>query len=406
MIRTLIAAVALTSSLLITAPIAVAATPVAATQARTGPRGALVSSDHLGHLTREQAADYLTGYEIDPVQVRREVDLFRIVYRTPGVTGRSTTASALIALPSTGARTLPTVAWLHGTRAYRGYTGSMSDDFDRAAAIQFAAAGYATVAPDYLGLGVGPGHHPYLLAEPTVTASIDALHAARTFAGRAGKRLDHRVLVSGFSQGGVATMQVGEALQRGEGGSFRASALAPISGPLDIRHEELPATLDGRLDGRSAAFYLGYLITAWNRVHPIYRSPAEVFRAPYDRQVEQLFDGSHREEDIFAALPDSPAGLFTDGFLARLAHPTGTLRRVLAANDEPCSWRPRMPVRFYAGAADRDVLFTNSVSCQRSLAARGVRAPVINVGDVGHFPSASRSLPLVLSWFDRTTAGR
>jgi hypothetical protein len=100
-------------------------------------------------------------------------------------------------------------------------------------------------------------------------------------------------------------------------------------------------------------------------------------------------------------MPDSPAGLFTDAFLAQLAPPTGTLRRAFAANDEPCSWRPRVPVRLYAGTADREVTFANSVSCQHDLAARGVRAPLVNVGPVDHHPSGRRSLPLVLAWFDR-----
>ncbi|MFC5832793.1 hypothetical protein [Nonomuraea insulae] len=32
---------------------------------------------------------------------------------------------------------------------------------DRAAALLFAGAGHAVSAPDYLGLGTGPGHHTY-----------------------------------------------------------------------------------------------------------------------------------------------------------------------------------------------------------------------------------------------------
>ena len=59
--------------------------------------------------------------------------------------GRTTTASALVVLPRTREHTLRTVAWLHGTRVYRGDTGS---------AVLFAASGYATVAPDCLGLAL------------------------------------------------------------------------------------------------------------------------------------------------------------------------------------------------------------------------------------------------------------
>ncbi|MFL6118671.1 MAG: hypothetical protein ACJ73U_03540, partial [Actinophytocola sp.] len=182
---------------------------------------------------------------------------------------------------------------------------------------------------------------------------------------------------------------------------FGLRAVAGIAGPYDIRGQEIPAALDGRLDGVSATLYLGYAITAWNRVHRLYDSPAEAFRAPYDRVVESLFDSDHEELDVVNALPHTPQELFTDEFLARLAHPDGALAAVLAANDDACDWRPRVPVRLFAGTADRDVVFANSVSCQAALRAHGTRdSEVVDVGEVDHFISARVALPQVLTWFD------
>lgn len=401
---TRVAAAVLCAGMLFAVPVTATAVPLATDSVvhhQVGYRGDLVSAQVIAQLSREQVATYLAGYDLDPASARHGVDLYLVGYRTVGVDGKPTTASALSVLPRTDARTLRTVAWLHGTRAYREYTGSMSENLDRAAAVQFAAAGYVTAAPDYLGLGVGPGHHPYMLTKPTVTASIDSLRATRTLAARVGKRLDRKVLVTGFSQGGQASMLVGRALQQGADGYFRLAALAPIAGPHDIRGQELPSALDGRLDGRSAGFYLGYAMTAWNRSHDIYESPGDAFRAPYDQTVEGLFDGTHTEEEIFAALPATPQELFTDSFLAELANPTGTLRRVLAVNDDACrDWRPRVPVRLYAGTADRDVVFSNSESCQRTLAGSGTKATLVNLGDIDHFTSGHRALPQILTWFN------
>ena len=45
----------------------------------------------------------------------------------------------------------------------------------------FASAGYAAVAPDYLGLGTGPGLHPYMDLSSEVTASVDMLDAGRRY---------------------------------------------------------------------------------------------------------------------------------------------------------------------------------------------------------------------------------
>jgi hypothetical protein len=146
----------------------------------------------------------------------------------------------------------------------------------------------------------------------------------------------------------------------------------------------------------SAVIYLGYAITAWNRSQKLYDDPSEVFRAPYDQVADSLFDSDHREADVVAALPGTPRELFTDEFLARLEHPTGALAEVLAANDDPCRWRPAVPVRLYAGTADRDVVFSNAESCETDLRARGTRdVRVVNVGDVDHFGSAMAALPRI-----------
>ena len=73
------------------------------------------------------------------------------------------------------------MSWQHGTSVYKAEAASVSaDSSDRAAAYFFAAAGHVVSAPDYLGLGVGPGTHPYDHPDSAVTASVDALRAARS----------------------------------------------------------------------------------------------------------------------------------------------------------------------------------------------------------------------------------
>jgi acetyl esterase/lipase len=394
--RTRVIAAALCAGLLVPG-VAVAEPVPSAVEQHAGNRPS--SATLIRRLSRAEVVAYLAGYELDTSAVRDGVDLYLLTYRTTGVAGRPTTASALAALPRTRERTLRAVTWLHGTRVFRGDTGSVADNLDRAASVLFAASGYATVAPDYIGLGTGPGPHPYMVTGPTVGATVDALRAVRTLAARSGQRLARGVLVSGFSQGGQASMLVGRELQRSP--EFGLGAVAGIAGPYDIRGQELPAALDGRLDGISATLYLGYAVTSWNRAYGLYDSPSEAFRAPYDQVVESLFDSDHEELDVVNALPHTPRELFTDEFLARLAHPDGVLASVLEANDDPCDWRPRVPVRLYAGTGDRDVVFANSRSCQDALRTRGTRdSAVVDVGAVDHFTSARLALPRVLTWFD------
>jgi hypothetical protein len=182
-----------------------------------GQRGTVVAVRPLERWDAARVRAYLTEQGLDATRVRFGVDASRISYATVDPAGRPTTASALVTQPSAapgqpsaapgqpsaapgqpsavpgqpaavpgrsaasgGERRM--VSWQHGTIAARDEVGSMTaDGSDRAAAVLFAADGYVVSAPDYLGLGTGPGFHPYLDLPSTVTASIDSLRATRAY---------------------------------------------------------------------------------------------------------------------------------------------------------------------------------------------------------------------------------
>jgi cephalosporin-C deacetylase-like acetyl esterase len=166
----------------------------------------------------------------DARQAEYGVHAYRVTYGTVDVYGKVTTASGLVALPDCGRTELRAVSYQHGTRAARREVASVEEGTsDRAAVLLIASAGYAAVGPDYLGLGLGPGNHPYMDAASETTASIDLLRAARTVASQQHRRLDPRILVTGFSQGGQAAMALGRALQGGADPYLRLGALARLA---------------------------------------------------------------------------------------------------------------------------------------------------------------------------------
>ncbi|WP_238783632.1 hypothetical protein [Streptomyces monomycini] len=363
--------------------------------------GSVVSVALVADLDAKKVAARLEKAGIDAAQVRYGVRAHRVVYRTRGLRGEPTTASQLIAVPKNGKRVLQTVSWLHGTTVYRGDVASVNEQStDRAAALLFASTGRAVSAPDYLGLGEGPGIHPYGHPRATVTASVDGLRAARVFARREQRILDRNVLVSGFSQGGPATMMVGRALQRGADPYFRPGALAPIAGPFDLSGFEAAAADDKVV---RSSLYLAYFATAWDRMYGLYDTPGQAFRAPYDKTVESLFDGDHKTSEIAAALPATSEELFTPEFLDTVRSPRGKLRQQLKALDTTCDWRPEVTVHLYHAKGDQDVAFENARHCERHLTANGAAHRLTDIGDVDHNGTVRKALPLVVRQFD---AGR
>lgn len=129
--------------------------------------------------------------------------------------GKLIDATMLLAYPSDKQKTYPVMLILHGTAGFHdgcAPTRGVADDqlgglFDEAGLLVslFASFGYIAVAPDYIGLkslGDPTGFlHPYLVAEPTAIASLDAIRAAKkALAGE--KATPGDIVVMGGSQGG------------------------------------------------------------------------------------------------------------------------------------------------------------------------------------------------------------
>ncbi|WP_327149599.1 alpha/beta fold hydrolase [Nocardia sp. NBC_01329] len=139
-------------------------------------------------------------------------DVRRIEYVTTGPGGELVPAAALVRIPGgpapEGGRRV--VAWDHGTSGLGqecGLTGSKQLERHTGSTVErLNDAGYAVVAPDYIGLSPNsPGPHPYLQTSTEATATIDAVRAARSaFTG-----LSPSWAVAGWSQGGHAALGTG-----------------------------------------------------------------------------------------------------------------------------------------------------------------------------------------------------
>lgn len=337
-------------------------------------RGDVLSSTVVRRLTVPQAKRYLkeAGYPI--TEVRRPLVGYRLTYRTVTRDGMPTRASGLVAFPTTGPSQLEPVLWTHGTTPSDADAPSIGtgDSYQQGGALAFAAAGYAVVAPDYLGLGAGAGRPVYLDGKTERTASLDLLTAARTFAKKHGRQLESGVNVAGYSQGAHAALVNGRAIQEGEAPGSELAALAPISGAYSFRRAELPALAHGEVVPKLGALYLGYLLTSWDRIHNIYGSPKEAFRAPYSGFVTSLYDGSHSSMEVYQRMPASPAKLLTPRWLKQLRSPSGAFLKALNAYDESCrGWVPKVPTRMYYTGGDQEAVPANTLHCADDFARSG-----------------------------------
>lgn len=167
-----------------------------------------------------------------PYSIPPKTAMSRIIYTTTNANGTLVPASAYVLWPYqpkkfqagrnnyTSMSPAPAVLWTHGTS---GFYASGAPSTHRAlfyadfVPFALAESGYAVVAPDYAGLGVGtswdgtPIPHQYFVREAGAGDALNAMRAAlETFPDH----LSHDYVVMGHSQGGAVAWGLSEILGR------------------------------------------------------------------------------------------------------------------------------------------------------------------------------------------------
>jgi pimeloyl-ACP methyl ester carboxylesterase len=333
----------------------------------------------------------------DAIATERGVSLYRVEYWTASPSGTLVRASGLLALPRGPAPLRGVVSWQHGTASERAAAPSTPDpDNGVVAAAVFAGHGYLLLAPDYLGFGASTEPHAYYHTKSIAGSVVDLLRAAREVVAAAGRAWPEAIFLTGFSQGGHATLAAQRALETEPIAGLPVRAAAPVAGPVDLAGIALPNALTGR--SRFASLYLAWIAVTYARV---YDMPLDtVVREPFPRTAPPLFDGAHDGAAIVTALPADPRELLTPVLLA--AEESGGDHWFLTrlAENSLLDWTPKAPVRLYYGERDVDVSPEEAISFARRTSARGADVAAESVGDLDHDASILAAAPKVRAWFD------
>jgi pimeloyl-ACP methyl ester carboxylesterase len=125
---------------------------------------------------------------------------------------------------------LPLISYQHGTltnleEAPSNYGG---DEIKYLAPI-ISSAGYAISVPDYIGYGASDSYpHPYEHAETLGSASFDMLMAAKEFFDYIDITLSDKLFITGYSEGGNATMALHQHIEKNS--DLTVTMSAPAAG--------------------------------------------------------------------------------------------------------------------------------------------------------------------------------
>jgi len=245
--------------------------------------GSFSVSDLLSKLSGSDLGQELLKLAFSPTC---SVDVYQLQYDTVGAQGESTTASGALMIPG-GAdprceSPRPILLYAHGTSTLKTYNIAdlTSNGEGLLVAAVFASRGYIVVAPNYAGYDTSSlGYHPYLNADQQSKDMMDALTAARSAFASTNTSDNHKLFVTGYSQGGYVAMATHRALQAAGTG---VTASGPMSGPYAVA-AFADAAFEGQVSG-SAVVSVTLLATSYQHAYRnLYSSPESMRCCPARR---------------------------------------------------------------------------------------------------------------------------
>lgn len=347
----------------------------------TGP-GRLERATALNVIAR---ADITAATQAADSRTRTLVPLYdvanhRIEYLTIDAQGREIVASGLVSVPvkAAGARS-PVLGYQHGTTFIDAEAPSNHAMADEAAVI-LASLGYIVVAPDYVGYGVSKGApHPYLLAAPTAAATLDLLTAAQTWRRRAAVTDNGQLFLTGYSEGGYATVAAHRAMQFARSAHLaNLRAVVAGAGPYDVK-----LTLDALLERvRDEVPLLAPLLDP------------DVLRFLSDTDRNRL-----RDELMKRLRPTEADVVFDNTMIDRYLADEAPLIELFSNVHD---WAPALALRLFHGRDDETVPIVageDAVTTMRSRGAADVTLTICTAVPASHIGCVPEFLQFVLAEF-------
>ncbi|MCB0636640.1 MAG: hypothetical protein KDC54_08485, partial [Lewinella sp.] len=204
------------------------------------------------------------------------IDMYKVTYTTPDAFGALDTASGLLVVPILEEESaLPLLVYQHGT-----VTGPSDVPSNLQGGWELAAItggmGYASLAPDYLGLGESRGFHPYVHAATEASAGLDMIRAVKSYAPEMDLYLNEQLFLTGYSQGGHASMALHRSLELDHSDEFTVTAASHLSGPYSISGTMRDLILSDEAYGYVA--YLPNTILSYHTVYGLYEGLDAFFK--------------------------------------------------------------------------------------------------------------------------------
>lgn len=325
-----------------------------------------------------------------------DISLYTITYNTT-YKGQNIKASGLVAFPDTD-QGMPILNFNHGTTSL--HADAPTEDLIQYSFFSNAAsAGYIFVIPDYLGFGISDNIvHPYYRSDITGQTIVDMIKATKELAAIEGYNFNGDVFLSGYSEGGFATMSAHYNMEKNNYSGLNLVASAPASGGYDIT-----GMLDYFISKETyhVPYYIAYVAMGYKTSYDWSLPLSSIFNEPYASIIPEYFNGKYSGYEINSVLSDDMSELLTSNFINNI-YTDADLKIIVDAFEENNldQWVPKNKMIMYHGTDDITVPYQNSVDTYNSFISLGADKNIVKFIDLIGENHSSGSLPYVVSLFD------
>ena len=305
---------------------------------------------------------------------------YKIAYTTKDENDVSVKVSGLLTLP-TGLNDKikedgpALVSYGHGTIALNDSSPTVFTEKNKkptiSAIIFSSLGGFATLQADYIGYGNSVDHyHSYVMKKSLANSSIDFITAVKKFAEDNNIKINNKLFVTGYSEGGYAAMSTLKALEEN---NVSVVAAAPMAGAYDLKYMANSALgLNNEVLKGYSMLYTILTLNAYSKSYD--KNISEFVKEPYASKIDELLDGKHSFEQIDNVLPHNTSGdngLLYTNFVDDYQTNSDNWFKIALQENSVNNWKPNTPLSLVHCEGDDKVPYTISQNTYHEMLENG-----------------------------------
>jgi hypothetical protein len=301
--------------------------------------------------------------------IRNGAKYYSVLYTSPDAKGNKDTLSGLMVIPDDLKFKYPKLIYQHGTsdckKCVPSFFGAAGADEGEIGLIG-CGLGYITFLPDYVGMGNGRGFQTYVHASTIQSATDNFLKATENWLLENGVVTNNQLFITGYSQGGYASMAYHKYLE--ENGRT-VTAAAHLSGPYS-----LSGVMRDLILSDQTYLYPAYIpntaLGMQESYGNLYNDLSDIFKPEFIPDIQAYYNGTITLTNLNIRIIQKLNSLFGNGIAKNMLQPAFLdqlqtnsdypINKALSENDI-YKWAPKAPTKIYYCMADDQVPFMNSV---------------------------------------------